>query len=167
MMIRTRIFEGSDLYYRMVIDCGENQLHVMVHKCWSKDRRYLCYGIQLYNGHTFSDIILRNYTTKSMIQFKLPCWHYILFFSPLWVYFLCKATCITLQARHHITASVKINNCTASLQFVIFFSSINYICRSYSLQNRIIQFTFTIIDHFFSIKAACYNPLCCPYILVY
>lgn len=166
MMIRTRIFEGSDLYYRMVIDCGENQLHVMVHKCWSKDRRYLCYRMHFYNGHSISDIILRNYTTKSMIQFKLPCWHYVLFFSPM-SYFLCKATCITLQARHHITASVKINNWTASLQFVIFFSSITYICRSYSLQSRMIQFTFQIIDHFFSIKVACYNPLCCPYILVY
>lgn len=82
MMIRTRIFEGSGLYYRMVIDRGEIQLHVMVHKCWSKDRRYLCYRMQLYNGHSISDIILRNYTTKSMIHYKLPCWHYVLLFFP-------------------------------------------------------------------------------------
>lgn len=42
MMIGTRIFEGSELYYCMVIDCGEIQLHVLVHKCSSRDRKNTC-----------------------------------------------------------------------------------------------------------------------------
>lgn len=93
-----------------------------------------------------------------MIQYKLPCWHYVPFF-PLQGYFLSKATCITLQPRHHITAFVKINNCTASLQFVIFSSSVTYICHT---PCRMIQFTFLNNWPFLFNKSGLLQPTLLP-----
>lgn len=126
MMIRTRIFEGSGLYYRMVIDRGENQLHVMVHKCWSKDRRYFCYRMQLYNGHSISDIILRNYTTKSMIQFKLPCWHYVLFFSPMSLLSLQgDLNHLTSQTSHHCLCKNQYLHCQPPICHFFFLNNLH------------------------------------------